>query len=75
MIHEMSGLTRAHLYVTQINSIKFHFIGTIELIMCLKFLKTNLKLKFCKLKFWKLRIFEMNLKFENFELGFWKLNF
>ena len=32
-------------------------------------------LKIESLKFWKLRIIEMNLKFENFELGFWKLNF
>ena len=46
MIHEMSSPTRAHLYVTIINSTKFHFIGTIELIMCLKFLKTDLKWKF-----------------------------
>ena len=43
MIHEMPGLTRAHLYVTIINSTRFHFIGTIELIMGLKFLKTDLK--------------------------------
>ena len=46
MIHEMSGPTRTHLYVTQINSIRFNFIGTIELIMCLKILKTDLKWKF-----------------------------
>ena len=32
-------------------------------------------LKIESLKFWKLKIFEVNLKFENFELGFWKLNF
>ena len=46
IIHEMSGPTPTHLYVTQINSTRFHFIGTIELIMCLKFLKTDLKWKF-----------------------------
>ena len=46
MIHEMSGSTQAHLYVTQISSTRSHFIGTIELIMCLEFLKTDLKLKF-----------------------------
>ena len=40
-IHEMSGPTQA-----QINSTRSHFIGTIELIMCLEFLKTDLKLKF-----------------------------
>ena len=45
-IHEMSGPTQAHLYVTQINSTRSHFIGTIELITCLEFLKTDLKLKF-----------------------------
>ena len=43
MIHAMSSPTRAHLYVTQINSTRFHFIGTIELIMCLKYLKTDWK--------------------------------
>ena len=43
MIHEMSSPTRAHLYFTQINS---HFIGTIELIMYLKFLKIDFKWKF-----------------------------
>ena len=42
----MSGLTQARLYVTQINSIRFHFIEIVELTMCLKFLKTDLKLKF-----------------------------
>ena len=45
-IHEISGSTQAHLYVTQINSTRSHFIGTIELITCLEFLKTDLKLKF-----------------------------
>ena len=30
-IHEMSGPTQAQLYVTQINSTRSHFIGTIEL--------------------------------------------
>ena len=65
----MLSSTRVHLYVTQINSTRFDFIGTIELIMCLKFLKIE------SLKFWKLKFFEVNLKFENFELGFWKLNF
>ena len=45
-IHELSSPTQAHLYVTQINSTRSHFIGTIELIMCLEFLKTDLKLKF-----------------------------
>ena len=42
----MSGPTQAHLYVTQINSTRFHFIETIELIMYLEFLKTDLKLRF-----------------------------
>ena len=46
----MSGPIKAHLYVTQINSTRSHFIGTIELIMCLEFLKTDLKLRFSKLK-------------------------
>ena len=46
MIHEMSIPTRTHLYITQINSTIFYFIGIFELIMCLKFLKTDLKLKF-----------------------------
>ena len=46
VIHGMSGPTQAHLYVTQINSPRFHFIGIIELTVCLRFLKTGLKLKF-----------------------------
>ena len=46
----MSGPIKAHLYVTQINSTRSHFIRTIELIMCLEFLKTDLKLRFSKLK-------------------------
>ena len=37
---------QARLYVTQINSTRFHFIGTIELIMCLEFLEIDLKLRF-----------------------------
>ena len=44
----MLGPTRAHLYVTQINSQIFHFIGIIELIICLEFLKTNLKFEILK---------------------------
>ena len=68
----MSGPTQAHLYVTQINSTRSHFIGTIELITCLEFLKTNLKLKF---ESWLFEILEnknseMNLKLKNFELRF-----
>ena len=68
----MLGPTQAHLYVTQINSTRSHFIGTIELITCLKFLKTNLKLKF---ESWLFEILEnknseMNLKLNNFELRF-----
>ena len=50
MIHEMSSPTQIHLYVAQINSIRLYFIGTIELIICLEFLKTDLKLRFRKLK-------------------------
>ena len=46
MIHRMLSSTQAHLYVTQINSQRFHFIGIIELIVCLRFLKAGLKLKF-----------------------------
>ena len=46
----MSSPTQTHLYVTQINSTIFHFIRTVELIMCLEFLKTNLKLKILKLE-------------------------
>ena len=46
MIHKMLSPTQAHLSVTQINSTRFHLIGTVELIMCLKCLKTDLKLKF-----------------------------
>ena len=41
----MSGPTQAHLYVTEINSLKFHFIGIVELIKCFECLKTGLKLK------------------------------
>ena len=46
MIHGMSGPAQTHLYVTQINSPRFHCIGIVELTVCLKFLKTGLKLKF-----------------------------
>ena len=46
IIHGMSGPTETHLYVTQINSPRFNFIGIVELTMYLKFLKTGLKLKF-----------------------------
>ena len=68
----MSGPTQTHLYVTQINSTRSHFIGTIELITCLEFLKNNLKLKF---ESWLFEILEnknseMNLKLKNFELRF-----
>ena len=59
MLHVMSGSTQIYLSVTQINSTRFHFIGTIELIMCLDFLKFDFKfegLKIGSLKFWKLRI-------------------
>ena len=42
----MSGTTKSHLYVTSINSTRFNFIGTIELIMRLEFSKTDLKLRF-----------------------------
>ena len=59
MIHGMSSLIQSHLFVTQINSIRFYFIGTIELITYLEFLKIDLKfevLKIGSLKFWKLRI-------------------
>ena len=68
----MSDPTQAHLYVTQINSIRSHFIGIIELIKCLKFLKTNLKFKF---ESWLFEILEnknskMNLKLKNLKLRF-----
>ena len=68
----MSGPTQAHLYVTQINSTRSHFIGTMELITCLESLKTDLKLKFWNWQFEILEIknFEMNLKLKNFELRF-----
>ena len=60
MIHGMSGLTQAYLSVTQINSTRFHFIGTIELIMCLDFLKTDIKFEVLN---WKFEILEIeNLK-------------
>ena len=42
----MSGTTKVHLYVTQISSTRFHFIETVELIVCLEFLKIDLKLRF-----------------------------
>ena len=49
MIHGISGPTQAHLFVTQINSTRFRFIGIIELIRCLKFLKTDLKFEVLKI--------------------------
>ena len=33
MIHGMSSPTQAHLYIIQINSPRFHFIGIVELIV------------------------------------------
>ena len=62
MIHEMSSLTQAHLYVTQINFPRFHFIGIVELIMYLECLKTDVKLK--------IENFEMKFKYEILEIGF-----
>ena len=62
MIHEMSSLTQAQLYVTQINFSRFHFIGIVELIMCLECLKTDVKLK--------IENFEMKFKYEILEIGF-----
>ena len=50
MIHGMSGSAQAHLYVTQINFSRFHFIGIVELTVCLKFLKIDLKLKVLKIE-------------------------
>ena len=44
MIHWMSVSTKAHLSVIRINSTRFHFIGTVELLMCLECLKNGLKL-------------------------------
>ena len=70
----MSGPTRDNLYITQINSPRFHFIGIVELIMCLECLKTSLKL-ILKIGSLKIDNFEMKFKFENFKLGFWKLDF
>ena len=58
MIHEMSGPTKTHLYVTLIKSTRFKFIGTIKLIMYLKFFKTDLKFEILEIE-----NFEMNLKF------------
>ena len=51
----MLGPIQAHLPFTQINSIRFPFIGTIELITCLEILKFEV-LKIGSLKFLKLRI-------------------
>ena len=68
----MSGPTQTHLYVTQINFTRSHFIGTIKLITCLEFLKIDLKFKFLNWQFEILEIknSEMNLKHKNFELRF-----
>ena len=63
----MSGPTQTHLYITQINSTRSHFIGTIELITCLEFLKTDLKLV---VEILEIKNSEMNLKLKNFELRF-----
>ena len=53
----MSGPTQAHLYVTQINSPRFHFIGIVELTVCLRFLKTGFEIEV-------LKIGSLKLKFE-----------
>ena len=63
----MSGSTQTYLYITQINSTRSHFIGTIELITCLEFLKTDLKLV---VEILEIKNSEMNLKLKNFELRF-----
>ena len=39
------SLTKTHLFSTRINSINFHFIGIIELIVYLKILKLGFHLK------------------------------
>ena len=80
MIHGMSGSTRAHLYVTQINSQKFHFYRNCRINHMFRiFEKTDLKFRVLKIEslkyIKKFEKFKMNLKFENFELRFWKLNF
>ena len=62
MIHGMSGPAQAHLYVTQINSSRFHFIGIVELTVCLKFLKTDFKLKVLKIESLKFKKKLRNLK-------------
>ena len=64
MIHGMSGRTQAYLCFTQINSIRFNFIGIVELIMCLKFFENKFKIKVLKV---------VSLKFGNFELRFLNL--
>ena len=56
----MSGPTQAHLYVTQINFSRFHFIGIVELIMYLECLKIDLKLKILKFESLKLK-FEIEI--------------
>ena len=70
----MSGPTRAHLYVIQINSQRFHFIGIVE-IMCFEIFEKRFKIEILKIRSLKIENFEMKFKFENFESGFWKLDF
>ena len=60
----MSSHPQTHLYIIQINSIRFNFIGIVELIMCLKFLKTDLKLDF-EIK----NLNFINLRFENLQFA------
>ena len=53
-IYGMSGPIQAHLYVKQINSSRFYFIGIVKLIICLEYLKIEiLKIESLKLRFLK----------------------
>ena len=74
MIHGMSGPTRAHLYVTQINSPIFHFIGIVELNHVFTMFENRFEIEILKIGSLKIENFEMKFKFENFELGFWKFD-
>ena len=72
----MSGPTQAHLYVTQINSIRSHFIGTIELITCVEIFESRFEIEVLKIGSLKLKFeicdFFWNLKFRNYEFSKFK---
>ena len=70
MIHGMSGLTQTHLYVIQINSLKFHFIEIVKLTV-FKIFEERFEIEILKIGNLKFEIIG-NLNFINWEFSKFK---